>query len=105
MSTYLLQCTDITLIYCKLIKRAKNISSQAILANFPKKNKLASDEVGHSRVLIKVGLSFAQVATQQTASSALRTEGLIGPLFCKQEEGGKKKIAQSNKAKRASKHL
>lgn len=37
--------------------------------------------MGHSHVLIKVGLSFAQVAEQQTASSALGTEGLIGTLF------------------------
>lgn len=70
------------LLWYKLIKRTKNISSQYNPSQFSKKppNKLAQDEVGHSHVLIKVGLSFAQVAKQQTASSALRTEGLIGPL-------------------------
>ncbi len=39
--------------------------------------------MGHSCVLIKVGLSFAQVAEQQTASSALSGR------FRKQEEEGK----------------
>lgn len=50
--------------------------------------------MGHSNVLIKVGLSFAQVAKQQTASSALCTEGLIRASFVNKRRRGK--IAPSN---------
>lgn len=49
--------------------------------------------MGHSRVLIKVGLSFAQVAEQQTASSALGTEGLIQTLFFFVNKRGRGEIA------------
>lgn len=67
------------ILWYKLIKRGKTFlhtQSQLIF----QKNKLTQDEVGHSHVLIKVGLSFAQVAAQQTASSAQQSKSLIVAL-------------------------
>lgn len=67
------------LLWYKLIKSSKtclHTQSQLIFL----KNKLTQDEVGHSHVLIKVGLGFAQVAAQQTASSGRRSESLIVAL-------------------------
>lgn len=47
--------------------------------------------MGHSHVLIKVGLSFAQVAKRQTASSALRTERPYRAPFVNKGRGGREK--------------
>lgn len=58
--------------------------------------------MGHSNVLIKVGLSFAQVAKQQTASSALCTEGLIRASFVNKRRRGKNSPIQHNKREHQS---
>jgi len=53
--------------------------------------------------LIEEGLSFAQVAKQQTASSALCTQGPIRASFVNKRRMGK--IAPSDIIKGASKQL
>lgn len=53
--------------------------------------------MGHSHVLIKVGLGFAQVAELQTASWALRAEGLIGAAFVNKRRRGRNSPDQHNK--------